>query len=123
MSSEVPTAIGRYQILRTLGEGGMGAVYLARDPAIDRNVAIKLMRTGFDDGQLRDRFAREAKSIGRLHHPNIVTIFDVGEYHGEPFIAMEYVEGQTLSHFIRQPGTTSVLDRVVWMDGICAGLQ
>jgi len=123
MSAPVPTSIGRYQIIRSLGEGGMGAVFLARDPAIDRHVAIKLMRTGFDDPSLRERFAREAKSIGRLHHPNIVTIFDVGEHQGEPFIAMEYVEGQTLSHLIRHPENVSVLDKIGWIDGVCSGLN
>jgi tetratricopeptide (TPR) repeat protein len=123
MSAAVPTSIGRYQIIRSLGEGGMGAVFLAEDPAIDRNVAIKLMRTGFDDASLRERFAREAKSIGRLHHPNIVTIFDVGEHRGEPFIAMEYVEGQTLSHLIRHPESASILDRIGWIDGVCGGLS
>ena len=101
----------------------MGSVFLARDPAIDRHVAIKLMRTGFDDPSLRERFAREAKSIGRLHHTNIVTIFDVGEHQGEPFIAMEYVEGQTLSHLVRHPEIGSFDDRIGWIDGICAGLQ
>jgi eukaryotic-like serine/threonine-protein kinase len=123
MSPQVPTSIGRYQVIRTLGEGGMGSVFLARDPAIDRHVAIKLMRTGFDDPSLRERFAREAKSIGRLHHSNIVTIFDVGEHQGEPFIAMEYVEGQTLSHLVRHPEIGSLDDRIAWIDGICAGLH
>jgi predicted Ser/Thr protein kinase len=123
MSPKVPTSIGRYQVIRTLGEGGMGSVYLARDPAIDRHVAIKLMRTGFDDPSLRERFAREAKSIGRLHHTNIVTIFDVGEHQGEPFIAMEYVEGQTLSHLVRHPEIGTLTDRLGWIDGICAGLH
>jgi serine/threonine protein kinase len=123
MSPQVPTSIGRYQVIRTLGEGGMGSVFLARDPAIDRHVAIKLMRTGFDDPSLRERFAREAKSIGRLHHSNIVTIFDVGEHQGEPFIAMEYVEGQTLSHLVRHPEIGSLDDRIGWIDGICAGLH
>ena len=123
MSAAVPTSIGRYQIIRSLGEGGMGAVFLALDPAIARHVAIKLMRTGFDDPSLRERFAREAKSIGRMHHPNIVTIFDVGEHQGEPFIAMEYVEGQTLSHLIRHPESASVLEKIGWIDGVCAGLN
>jgi hypothetical protein len=123
MSPQVPTSIGRYQVIRTLGEGGMGSVYLARDPAIDRHVAIKLMRTGFDDPSLRERFTREARSIGRLHHSNIVTIFDVGEHQGEPFIAMEYVEGQTLSHLVRHPEIGTLVDRLSWIDGMCAGLN
>jgi tRNA A-37 threonylcarbamoyl transferase component Bud32 len=123
MSAEVPTTIGRYQIVRSLGEGGMGAVYLAQDPAIDRQVAIKLMRSGFDDPGMRERFAREAKSIGRLRHANIVTVFDVGEHRGEPFIAMEFIEGQTLGHLVRHPELGTLLDRLTWIDGVCAGLS
>src|SRR4249920_1469579 len=93
----LPAEIGRYAIIRSLGEGGMGAVYLARDPRIDRLVAIKLILAA-KGGSIanRERFEREARSIGRLRHPNIVTIFDFGEHEGEPFIAMEYVEGVTL---------------------------
>src|SRR4029079_19538240 len=123
MANPPPAQIGRYQIVRTLGEGGMGAVYLAQDPAIERLVAIKLMRQGFDASQLRDRFAREARSIGRLHHPNIVTIFDVGEHAGEPFIAMEYVEGQTLGTLIRERPSFPLLRKLRLIDGLCAGLH
>jgi TPR repeat protein/predicted Ser/Thr protein kinase len=116
-----PTFIGRYQVIRTLGEGGMGAVFLATDPAIDRQVALKLMRAGFT-GSLRDRFAREARAVGRLHHPNIVTIFEFGEHQGEPFIAMEYVEGQTLSNLVGR-SDVSLPQLVGLMDGLCAGLH
>ena len=70
----------------------MGEILLARDPAIDRPVAIKLLKEQFDVGEYRERFIREARSAGRLKHPNIVTIFDVGEYESQPFIAMEFVE-------------------------------
>src|SRR5688500_18668057 len=122
MPSSQPTQISRYQIMRTLGEGGMGAVYLAQDPAIDRLVAIKLMRKGFDDGQMRERFTREAKSIGRLRHPNIVMVFDVGEHDGDPFIAMEYVEGETLSGVIRNNPDMSIVRKLQIMDALCAGL-
>jgi serine/threonine-protein kinase len=100
----------------------MGSVFLGVDPAIDRQVALKLMRAGFDAGQLRERFAREAKAVGRLHHPNIVTIFEYGEHEGEPFIAMEYVEGQTLANLV---GRTDVAlpEILALMDGLCAGLH
>src|SRR5580693_6117385 len=116
-----PASIGRYQVIRTLGEGGMGSVYLATDPAIDRQVALKLMRAGFT-GSLRERFAREARAVGRLHHPNIVTIFEFGEHQGEPFIAMEYVEGQTLSSLVGR-SDVSLPQLVGLMDGLCAGLH
>ncbi|HEY6357230.1 MAG TPA: protein kinase, partial [Vicinamibacterales bacterium] len=117
-----PASIGRYQVIRTLGEGGMGAVFLATDPAIDRQVALKLMRAGFNSGSLRERFAREARAVGRLHHPNIVTIFEFGEHQGEPFIAMEYVEGETLSSLIGRPDV-SLSQLVGLMYGLCAGLH
>jgi TPR repeat protein len=117
-----PASIGRYQVIRTLGEGGMGAVYLATDPAIDRQVALKLMRAGLNTGSLRERFAREARAVGRLHHPNIVTIFEFGEHQGEPFIAMEYVEGQTLSNLVGR-SDVSLPQLVGLMDGLCAGLH
>jgi eukaryotic-like serine/threonine-protein kinase len=116
-------AIGRYKVIRALGEGGMGAVFLARDPAIDRLVAIKLMRGRQDNSQLRERFSREAKAIGRLHHPNIVTIFDVGEHDGEPFIAMEYVEGQTLANLVGRTPDLPLPRKLGIMDGLCAGLH
>ena len=93
--------IGRFETVRLLGRGGMGEVYLARDPLIDRLVAVKLLSAAFDV-VARDRFSREARAAGRLAHENIVTIFDVGEYRERPFIAMEYVPGETLGALIRQ---------------------
>ncbi|MDD2880576.1 MAG: serine/threonine-protein kinase [Rhodoferax sp.] len=93
--------LGRYEVEKELGKGAMGVVYLGKDPSIDRLVALKTMALGeaFDgDGLVdaQDRFFREAKAAGRLQHPSIVTIFDVGEAHGLAFIAMEYVKGQDL---------------------------
>jgi serine/threonine-protein kinase len=99
----------------------MGAVYLAKDPVIDRLVALKLMRTGLDFDKLRDRFAGEARAAGRLHHPNIVTIFEYGEHQGEPFIAMEYIEGRTLASLVGRPEVT-VQQILALMDGVAAGL-
>jgi serine/threonine protein kinase len=122
MPSASPPRIGRYAIERRLAQGGMGTVFLARDPAIDRLVAIKLMRHGFEDPRLRDRFTREAQSIGRMHHQNIVTVFDVGEHEGEPFIAMEYVEGRTLANVIARK-ETSLARTLQITDELCAGLH
>ena len=123
MSPQVPESIARYQIIRSLGEGGMGSVYLAKDPAIDRFIAIKLLRSGFDDESMRERFRREAKAVGQLHHTNIVTIFDVGEHDGDPFIAMEYVEGQTVAQVIRSGAEVPLPSAIGWMEGLCAGLH
>ncbi len=113
--------IGRYMIVDRLGQGGMASLYLARDPAIDRLVAIKVLREGFDD-ELRERFAREARSAGSLRHVNIVTIFDVGEHEGEPFIAMEYVAGETLAQVIRRNAPLGLARKVELLEALCAGL-
>ena len=77
----------------------MGALYLAWDPMLEREIAIKLLRE--DNDELRERFAREARSVARLRHPHIVMIFDVGEQDGQPFIAMEYIKGHTLADMVR----------------------
>ena len=85
---------GRYQILRAIGGGGMANVYLAEDMILDREVAIKILRFDFasDDDFIR-RFRREAQSAASLDHPNIVSIYDVGEEDDIYYIVMEYVEG------------------------------
>ena len=123
LATPTPTGfIGRYQVLEKIGEGGMGSLYLARDPAIDRLVAIKLLRRGFDTEALRERFAREARAVGRLKHPNIVTIFDVGEHDGDPFIAMEFLAGETLGELIRHRAGLSLARRLKLLEELCDGL-
>ena len=102
-----PTALGRYQIVKELGRGAMGVVFLGKDPTIQRFVAIKTMRLDEIDGpeelkQFRDRFFREAESTGRLSHPNIVTVYDAGEQDGLAYIAMEYLEGTTLANYCQK---------------------
>ncbi|MBX3235293.1 MAG: serine/threonine protein kinase [Nitrospiraceae bacterium] len=104
-----PAALGRYQIVKELGRGAMGVVFLGKDPTIQRFVAIKTMRLDEIDSpeelkQFRDRFFREAESTGRLSHPNIVTVYDAGEQDGLAYIAMEYLEGTTLANYC-QKGT------------------
>jgi eukaryotic-like serine/threonine-protein kinase len=98
--------LGRYQLEREIGRGAMGIVYLGRDTAINRMVAIKAipLAAEFSDAELveaRSRFFREAETAGRLNHPNIVTIYDVGEERGLAYIAMEYLKGKHLSDFAR----------------------
>ncbi len=100
-----PESIGRYRILQVLGKGAMGVVYLAHDPVIDRRVALKTLRLDLDtdmSGEFRERFLREARAAGRLNHPGIVTIHDVGEEPGTGtvFIAMEYIEGRNLKELM-----------------------
>jgi serine/threonine-protein kinase len=94
--------LGRYQVEKELGKGAMGAVYLGRDPRINRVVAIKTLALssefeGADLEQVRNRFFREAETAGRLSHPNIVTIYDAGEEHDLAYIAMEFLEGRDLT--------------------------
>lgn len=99
-----PKTIGRYQISRLIGQGGMGAVYLAEDPLLKRRVAIKVVRvTGAARQQAMLRFRREAEISAQLNHPNLVTIFDVGvEDDLGPFMTMEYIEGKSLGKHIRE---------------------
>ena len=92
--------IDKFDVLRRIGRGGMGSVFLARDPDMDRLVAIKLLNDGFDDADLRGRFVTEARSASALRHPNIVTIFQTGAFLGRPFLVMEYVEGETFADII-----------------------
>ena len=105
----IPPKIGKYQVASVLGRGAMGVVYLARDPLIDRDVAIKtiVLPQGLEEFRIREfreRFLREARAAGRLSHPAIVTIYeaDDGAAGGPPFIAMEFVEGLPWNHKIRQ---------------------
>src|SRR5262249_22960838 len=91
--------IGRYLVLSLVGRGGMGEVYAAYDPELDRRVAIKLMRTVYELD--KRRLAREARALGKLSHPNVVQVHDVGEHEGDVFVAMEFVEGQSLEAWCR----------------------
>ena len=99
---EAPRTIGRYELLRPLGKGAMGAVYLARDGQLDRHVALKLPHpAAAADPQLRERFLREARAAATLHHPHLCPVFDAGEEpgpDGEPrlYLTTAYIEGRTL---------------------------
>ena len=95
----------RYQIIRTIGEGGMANVYLAHDLILDRDVAVKILRGDLaDDEKFVRRFQREAIAASSLSHPNIVEMYDVGEDDGKYYIVMEYVEGKTLKSLIKKRG-------------------
>src|ERR1700746_429418 len=92
------TKLGPYEIVAPLGAGGMGEVYRARDTRLDRIVAIKVLPKHLADRpELRERFEREARTLAGLSHPHICTLYEVGRQDGVAFLAMEYVEGETLA--------------------------
>src|SRR5438093_7392044 len=100
-------SLGRYRLLAELGRGAMGTVYRAADPLSKREVAIKTLHPARPEDvmrELRERFLREAKAAGRLNHPNIVSIYDVGEEGDIAYIAMELLEGRSLHKMLRDPG-------------------
>jgi serine/threonine-protein kinase len=114
--------IDKFDVLQRLGRGGMGSVYLARDPDIDRLVAIKLLHEGFDD-EVRGRFNAEARSASALRHTNIVTIFQTGTFLDRPFIVMEYIAGETFADIVASRRPMSVADKLQLLDQLLAGLQ
>jgi serine/threonine-protein kinase len=95
-----PERIGRYKVLGLLGQGAMGIVYRGRDEGLERDVALKLMSAAVPDAQDRERFLKEAKAAARLQHPNIITIYELGEHEGAPFMALELLEGCDLHRAI-----------------------
>ena len=112
-----PSTLGRYKVLKELGRGSMGVVYLGKDPTIQRFVAIKTMQLDeIDDAdklqEVKARFFREAESTGRLSHPNIVTIFDAGEEDDLGYIAMEMIQGTMLKQWSRKPNLLP-LDKMI----------
>ncbi len=98
-----PERIGRFHVLDLLGEGGMGRVYAAYDPNLDRRVALKLLRSGVERPEQSRRIRREAHAMARLSHPNVAQIYDVGAHRGQTWIAMEYVDGVTLAEWQADP--------------------
>ena len=122
------TSLGRYQVEEILGKGAMGTVFKGVDPAINRPVALKTIRLDFVSDQtemeeLRDRLAREARAVGKLSHPNIVTIYDIGSENNLHYIAMEYLEGQTLESLIKRKVQFSYRIIANIISQICMGLQ
>ena len=121
MAPPIPDSIGRYEVIERLGQGAMGVVYLAKDPsALKRLVAIKVLKV--DDEDMRARFEREAELIGQFRHPNIVSVYDVGDHDGRPFLTMEYVSGETLASKIDKKEPLTLDRRLRLAEALCDGL-
>ncbi len=122
---KTPATIGKYRILRVLGRGGMGSVYEALDPLINRKVAVKTMIPGLvENAELRERFMREAQAAGGLRHRNIVTVYDLWVDADQPYIAMEFIEGSDLEKLMQQSQGGLGLERKLdILRQVCEGLS
>ncbi len=117
------TEVSHYTIVSRIGAGGMGEVYLARDSRLDRKVALKFLPLHLcNDEASRTRFTREAKAAAKLDHPNIVPVYEVGEFQSRPFFAMAHIEGSSLREVIKL-GKLSVADAIRYTTQICEGLH
>src|SRR5436309_2002380 len=124
MGSTQLKKIGKYEVLEIIGRGGMGIVYKAVDPAIGRLVAIKMVTGAFaDDPTLLKRFYREAQSTGSLQHPNIVTVYDLGDQDGSPYLVMEFLEGESLEAIIRSRREIVIAEKLSLIVQACDGLD
>ena len=117
---EPGSQIGRYEIQRRLGRGGMGTVYAAHDSILGRLVAIKVFAGDLDIPDARERFVREARSAAALAHPHIVAVHDFGDHESQPYIVMEYVKGETLAELIRRKAPVSQTDKLRWIEELAS---
>ena len=116
--------LGRYRLDDRLGQGGMGVVYRAWDTVLERVVALKLMTgEGERDAAARERFFREARSAAQLTHKNIVTVYDLGEHEGQPYLAMEFLDGEDLQRRLARPEKASVWRKISIAIEICHGVE
>ena len=121
--SPFPLKIGKYDVLGEIGRGGMGVVYQAMDPFLDRKVAIKMITGAFaENTDMLKRFFREAQALGSLQHPNIVTVFDLGDFGGNPYFVMEYLEGEGLDSMVANHRQLNLLEKIGIIIQVCNGL-
>ncbi|MCB0282286.1 MAG: protein kinase [Calditrichaeota bacterium] len=116
--------ISHYTVKKKIGEGGMGVVYLAEDKHLHRMCALKLLspKSGFNE-DVKRRFEREAQSIAAINHSNIITIYELGDYNGMPYIVMEYIDGFSLRDLLKEKGRIPLNDTISIMRQICQGLS
>jgi eukaryotic-like serine/threonine-protein kinase len=124
MTKPLPEKIGRFRIVKELGKGSQGVVFLAVDPQLDRQVAIKtlLLRSSHNNGQ-RERILQEARTVSKLQHPNIIPVYEVGEQEQVPYLVFEYVDGVSLKDLIRQNGGLVVHRALQLMRQILEGIS
>jgi tRNA A-37 threonylcarbamoyl transferase component Bud32 len=121
---DLPKQIGRYRVVELIGRGAMGVVYAVQDDTMGRRAAVKVITAGLQgDPQIHERFQREARITGQLAHRNIVTVFDLGEDHGCPYMVMELLEGRSLPSFMRTPESEPLATKIDLMMQLCEGLQ
>ena len=121
----LPDGIGRYRIVRCLGQGGMGTVFEADDPQLQRRVAIKVphfLGSAESQQQSQRRFLREARSAAAVEHPNVCSIHDVGEHDGRPFVVMVFVEGETLADRLKRRPSQDCREAAALLVKVAAGL-
>ena len=121
--ADMPSRIGNFEVLSQIGSGGMGTVYLGRDPGLGRQVAIKVIREEVRDKEVLDRFFREARAAAALRHPNIITVYTSGQHEYQPYMVMEFVDGESLAEIIRSRRTLPLSDKMSYLEQICAGLH
>jgi serine/threonine protein kinase len=117
-----PSRIGAYDIIDVIGRGGMGTVFRGNDPVIGRPVAIKMLTAAAADPDLLNRFYREAKYTGSLHHQNIVTVYELGHQDGVPFLVMEYLEGASLDALMGSGRPMPIAEKIGIILQVCSGL-
>ncbi|HZW05311.1 MAG TPA: protein kinase [Candidatus Nitrosotalea sp.] len=123
MAAPIPKKIGKYDVIDVVGRGVMGVVYRAKDPFLDRMVAIKIMTISYADyPDLLQRFYREAKATANLQHPNIVTVYELGEHEGSPYLAMQFLEGASLEALVRSGQELTLLQKLDVVIQACHGL-
>ncbi len=121
--ARLPERIDKYIIVRELPGGGMGTVYLASDPGLQRKLVIKLVRDAVSDDELLERFYQEARATANLRHTNIVSVYGFGLHEGRPYMAMEFVEGASLHEIIRRREPLDLHTKLSYLEQICDALQ
>ena len=121
MKADAPKKISKYDVVDLIGKGGMGVVYKAVDRALGRLVAIKVVNGAAQHSEL-ERFYREAQFTASLRHPNIVVVYDLGDFEGRPYLVMEYLDGPSLESMLSTK-TLTMLQKISYVRQVCSGLE